>query len=113
MERKYFQLILPDWSHLCSQQDCKCRPGAGDHVQIYWDHAGNKNHCYSDSVDADSCYLLGKIYVSLLDALGERENTGREQAVLGYMATVGQISIYLFRLSVLPVVKPETADLTF
>lgn len=89
MERKYFQLILPDWSHLCSQ-DCKCRPGTGGHVQVYWDHPGNKNHWYYDNVDANSCYLLGKIHVSLLDALRERENTRREQDALGDMATMAK-----------------------
>lgn len=32
---------------------------------------------------------------------GERESTQRKQAIAGYMATVGQITIHLFRAGIL------------
>lgn len=92
--KQYFQFISPDWRHLCSQCACKCRPGAGGHVQVYWDYPGNKTMYFMLFTWEHSCFLSWYFR-------GERESTQRKQAIAGYMATVGQITIHLFRAGIL------------
>lgn len=49
--------ISSDWTHLCSQHACKCRPGAGGHVQVYWDYPGNKTMYFMLFIWEHSCFL--------------------------------------------------------